>query len=64
MGKGVVRLANLWEEKFSQEGYLYGEEPNEFIREQAWRLEGRKRIVAFAEGRAEMLYSLPGRGMM
>ncbi|WP_226618842.1 class I SAM-dependent methyltransferase [Cytobacillus firmus] len=43
-------MANLWEEKFSQEGYLYGEEPNEFIREQAWRLEGRKRIVAFAEG--------------
>lgn len=43
-------MANLWEEKFSQEGYLYGEEPNEFIREQAWRLEGNKRVVAFAEG--------------
>ncbi len=62
MGKGVVRLANLWEEKFSQEGYLYGEEPNEFIREQAWRLEGRKRIVAFAEGEGRNAVFLARKG--
>ncbi|WP_394140499.1 class I SAM-dependent methyltransferase [Cytobacillus oceanisediminis] len=43
-------MANQWEEKFGAEEYVYGEEPNEFIREQAYRLEGRKRIVAFAEG--------------
>jgi 2-polyprenyl-3-methyl-5-hydroxy-6-metoxy-1,4-benzoquinol methylase len=55
-------LANLWEEKFSQEGYLYGEEPNEFIREQAWRLEGRKRIVAFAEGEGRNAVFLARKG--
>jgi 2-polyprenyl-3-methyl-5-hydroxy-6-metoxy-1,4-benzoquinol methylase len=55
-------LTNLWEEKFSQEGYLYGEEPNEFIREQAWRLNGQKRVAAFAEGEGRNAVFLAGKG--
>lgn len=39
-----------WNERFSSAEYYYGEEPNEFIREQAYRLGSHKRIIAFAEG--------------
>lgn len=55
-------MTNLWEEKFEAEGYLYGEEPNEFIREQANRLEGKKRIVAFAEGEGRNAVFLASQG--
>jgi 2-polyprenyl-3-methyl-5-hydroxy-6-metoxy-1,4-benzoquinol methylase len=58
----VVLLANLWEEKFSAEGYLYGEEPNEFIREHAWRLEGHKRVAALAEGEGRNAVFLARKG--
>ena len=43
-------MGNPWNERFGGEQYVYGEEPNEFIRSQAFRLQVNKKIVAFAEG--------------
>ncbi|SYX83799.1 class I SAM-dependent methyltransferase [Paenibacillus alvei] len=39
-----------WNERFGSAEYYYGEEPNAFIREQAYRLDSNQRIIAFAEG--------------
>ncbi|WP_289355507.1 class I SAM-dependent methyltransferase [Paenibacillus sp. S-12] len=39
-----------WNERYDSTEYYYGEEPNAFIREQAYRLDSHKRIIAFAEG--------------
>ncbi|WP_246321228.1 hypothetical protein [Paenibacillus germinis] len=38
-----------WNERFGSNEYVYGEQPNAFIKDQAHRLKG-KQIVAFAEG--------------
>nr|WP_215145982.1 class I SAM-dependent methyltransferase [Exiguobacterium qingdaonense] len=40
-----------WDERFSSEGYVYGTEPNEFLREwvTSHQIEG-KRVLAIAEG--------------
>lgn len=39
-----------WNERYGSTEYYYGEEPNAFIREQAYRFDSHKRIIAFAEG--------------
>ncbi|WP_289141340.1 bifunctional 2-polyprenyl-6-hydroxyphenol methylase/3-demethylubiquinol 3-O-methyltransferase UbiG [uncultured Brevibacillus sp.] len=43
-------MANIWNERFKSEEYYYGEEPNVFIQQQAFRLEPRQKVIAFAEG--------------
>jgi 2-polyprenyl-3-methyl-5-hydroxy-6-metoxy-1,4-benzoquinol methylase len=43
-------MGNQWHERFGSEKYVYGEEPNQFIEAQAYRLEKEKKIAAFAEG--------------
>ena len=43
-------MGNPWNERFESEQYVYGEEPNEFIRSQSSRLQNHKKIAAFAEG--------------
>ncbi|MCM3121889.1 class I SAM-dependent methyltransferase [Mesobacillus sp. AQ2] len=43
-------MGNSWHERFGTEQYVYGEEPNQFIKEQAHRLGKGSKIVAFAEG--------------
>lgn len=43
-------MGNPWNERFGAEQYVYGEEPNEFILSQAYRLKNLEKIVAFAEG--------------
>lgn len=43
-------MANIWNEHFHSEEYYYGEEPNVFIEQQAYRLEHGQKVIAFAEG--------------
>ncbi|MGG4442783.1 class I SAM-dependent methyltransferase [Brevibacillus fortis] len=43
-------MENIWNEKFHSEEYYYGEEPNVFIQQQAFRLEQGQKVIAFAEG--------------
>jgi SAM-dependent methyltransferase len=40
-----------WDERYSAEGYAYGTEPNDFLREHAPRLEGPVLCLAEGEGR-------------
>lgn len=42
---------NPWDERYSAEGYAYGTEPNDFLREHASRLEGPVLCLAEGEGR-------------
>ncbi|MCE5173656.1 class I SAM-dependent methyltransferase [Paenibacillus profundus] len=43
-------MENTWHERFNSEEYMYGEEPNAFIQQQAFRLENCQKVIAFAEG--------------
>ena len=43
-------MGNSWHERFGAEEYVYGEEPNLFIKNQASRLQESSKVVAFAEG--------------
>ncbi|MFP3391667.1 class I SAM-dependent methyltransferase [Brevibacillus sp. SIMBA_040] len=43
-------MENIWNERFNSEEYYYGEEPNVFIQQQAFRLEPYQKVIAFAEG--------------
>ncbi|MFI8715288.1 class I SAM-dependent methyltransferase [Brevibacillus brevis] len=43
-------MANIWNDRFHSEEYYYGEEPNVFIEQQAYRLEHGQKVIAFAEG--------------
>lgn len=51
-----------WNNSFSEEDYVYGEEPNDFIGEQAERLPEHSRIAAFAEGEGRNAVYLAGVG--
>lgn len=43
-------MKNMWNDRFKSDEYYYGEEPNTFIREQAFRLADNNKVIAFAEG--------------
>lgn len=40
----------FWDEQFAQEGYKYGEEPNEFLVEQAWRFRAGGEVLVPGDG--------------
>jgi len=50
-----------WDERFSEAGYFYGTEPNDFLRSVADRLPG-GRILCLAEGEGRNAVFLAGRG--
>jgi SAM-dependent methyltransferase len=50
-----------WDERFSEAGYFYGTEPNDFLRSVAERLPG-DRILCLAEGEGRNAVFLAGRG--
>lgn len=52
---------NHWNERFGLDEYVYGEQPNAFIAEQAHRFKG-ERIVAFAEGEGRNAVFLASQG--
>ncbi|MED0963766.1 MULTISPECIES: class I SAM-dependent methyltransferase [Bacillus cereus group] len=43
-------MNNFWDDRFKSDEYFYGEEPNTFIQEQAFRLANHNKVIAFAEG--------------
>ncbi|MEH7885024.1 class I SAM-dependent methyltransferase [Bacillus sp. JJ1609] len=55
-------MGNQWNERFGAEQYVYGEEPNEFIRSQAHQLQNHKKIAAFAEGEGRNAVYLASEG--
>lgn len=46
----VFPRATHWDDRFSQPGYFYGEEPNDFLRSVADRFRPGSRILSLAEG--------------
>ncbi len=45
-----MALRTPWDERFDREGYLYGEQPNDFLTEAAGRLAPGSDILSLAEG--------------
>lgn len=43
-------MNNFWNDRYKSDEYFYGEEPNVFIKEQAFRLINHNKVIAFAEG--------------
>lgn len=49
----------MWDERYSTDDYVYGTEPNDFLREQAERLgEAPKRVLCLAEKKGVALTTL------
>lgn len=55
-------MKNNWHKFFNSEEYMYGEEPNIFIQQQAFRLEKYQKVIAFAEGEGRNAVFLAKRG--
>lgn len=43
-------MTKFWNDRYKSDEYFYGEEPNTFIKEQAFRLANHNKVIAFAEG--------------
>ncbi|MFT9596914.1 class I SAM-dependent methyltransferase [Mesobacillus sp.] len=56
-------MGNTWNERFGSEQYVYGEEPNLFIKNQAHRLEKGRKVVCFAEGEGRNAVYLAKQGL-
>ena len=56
-------MGNPWNERFGSEQYVYGEEPNLFIKNQAHRLEKGRKVVCFAEGEGRNAVYLAKQGL-
>ncbi|MDQ0174997.1 class I SAM-dependent methyltransferase [Bacillus chungangensis] len=55
-------MENNWNKFFNSKEYMYGEEPNVFIQQQAFRLEKCQKVIAFAEGEGRNAVFLAKRG--
>ena len=40
----------MWNQRFSKEGFMYGEHPNRFIQENSYRIKDKGKILCMAEG--------------
>lgn len=40
----------MWNQRYSEEGFAYGTEPNDFLKDQYFRLQKEGRILCLAEG--------------
>ncbi|EEL70444.1 Methyltransferase [Bacillus mycoides] len=52
----------MWDDRFKSDEYYYGEEPNTFIQEQAFRLANYNKVIAFAEGEGRNAVFLARKG--
>ena len=43
-------MSEFWNEKFSGEQFLYGEEPNKFVKNESYRITPNSKILCLAEG--------------
>lgn len=55
-------MGNKWHERFDTEEYIYGEEPNSFIKSEAGRLRDCPAVVCFAEGEGRNAVFLAKKG--
>ena len=53
----------MWDQRYNSEQYIYGTEPNDFLREQAGLLASGGRILCLAEGEGRNAVYLAGLGM-
>ncbi len=53
---------NSWDQRYSAPGLVYGEQPNRFVREQAWRLAG-KRVIELGAGEGRNAVFLARQGL-
>lgn len=60
--KNIDGLYPLWEERFSAPGYVYGSEPNEWIREAAKWLKPACAVLCIAEGEGRNAVFLASQG--
>ena len=58
----LIMSANLWDERFRQEAYVYGEAPNLFLTEQVRRLRPGSKVLCLAEGEGRNAVYLAGLG--
>ena len=56
-------MNNMWDDRFKSDEYYYGEEPNTFIQEQAFRLANYNKVIAFAEGEGRNAVFLARKGL-
>ncbi|MCT2539091.1 class I SAM-dependent methyltransferase [Sedimentimonas flavescens] len=52
-----------WNERFSGPDFLFGTEPADFVRRQAWRLAPGARVLSLAEGEGRNAVYLAGQGL-
>lgn len=52
----------VWDERFGREEYVYGKEPNGFLRSVAERIQAKGRVLCLAEGEGRNAVFLAGRG--
>lgn len=55
-------MANLWDERYAGERFMYGTEPNDFLRERATALPAGGRVLCLAEGEGRNAVHLAERG--
>ncbi|PGB02446.1 class I SAM-dependent methyltransferase [Bacillus toyonensis] len=55
-------MNNFWNNRYKSDEYFYGEEPNTFIKEQAFRLANHNKVIAFAEGEGRNAVFLARKG--
>ncbi|GGF18561.1 methyltransferase [Halobacillus andaensis] len=53
---------NQWDERFAEEGFVYGTKVNEFIRQHAGILPANAKVTCFAEGEGRNAVYLAGQG--
>lgn len=55
-------MSNKWDERYQGEGYFYGTEPNDFLREESRRLSRGAKVLCLAEGEGRNAVWLAGQG--
>ncbi len=54
----------MWNQRYSEEGFAYGTEPNDFLKAQCFRLPKRGRILCLAEGEGRNAVFLAKQGYL
>jgi len=56
-------MQELWNKKFSRDGFLYGEEPNSFIKENSYLFEKNSKVLCLGEGEGRNALFLAKKGL-
>jgi SAM-dependent methyltransferase len=57
-----VNMTNPWDERYRTQEYYYGTEPNDFLKENAWRIPSNGKVLCLAEGEGRNAVYLAGLG--